>query len=256
MVKVQIKKVFLRFVFNSLGLSQLIFTVGFSGLLCLPLYFIKHSIFMEYPVLIFGAGATGRQALDIFRRNEVLVYGFLDDNKELHGTEIGTVNVLGDTDDGGFLKIIGNKCEAFVAISERSVREKLVEMLNERRKTMPVNAIHDTALVSDLAVLGHGNFLGARVVIGPQAAIGHHCHIQSGVIVEPFTEIGDFVNIGAGVIINDRVTVEKGAFIGTGATIVSGIRIGKNARIGAGSLVIADVAEGSTVFGNPAQVVK
>ncbi len=211
---------------------------------------------MQYPVLIFGAGATGRQALDIFQRNEVVVYGFLDDTKELHGTEIGTVSVLGDTDDGGFLKLIGNKCEAFVAIGERSVREQLVQMLQERRKTMPVNAIHDMALISTLATIGHGNFVGARVVIGAQASLGHHCHIQPGVLVEPFVEIGDFVNIGAGAVLNDRVIVEKGVYIGTGATIVSGIKIGKNARIGAGSLVIADVAAGTTVFGNPAQVVK
>lgn len=211
---------------------------------------------MEHPVLIFGAGSTGQQVLDIFQRNEVVVYGFLDDNKELHNTEIGSVSILGDTDDGGFLKLVGHKCEAFVAIGERSVREQLVGMLNERRKTMPVNAIHDTAVVSALATLGHGNFLGAGVIIGQQVSLGHHTHIQAGVIVEPFATIADFVNIGAGAIINDRVQVERGAYIGTGATLVSGVRIGKNARVGAGSLVIADVADGATVFGNPAQVVK
>lgn len=208
---------------------------------------------MENPVLIFGAGATGRQALDIFQRNGVVVYGFLDDNKELHGTEIGTVSVLGDTDDGGFLKLIGPKCEAFVAISERPVREQLAEMINNRRKTMPVNAIHDTAVVSGMASLGHGNFVGPRVLIGPQATVGHHVQIQAGAIIEPLVEIGDFVHIGAGAVINDRVKIEQGAFIGTGATIVAGIQIGKNARVGAGSLVIADVPANTTVFGNPAQ---
>lgn len=208
---------------------------------------------MENPVIIFGAGATGRQALDIFQRNSVVVYGFLDDNKELHGTEIGTVSVLGDTDDGGFLKLIGAKCEAFVAVGERSVREQLADMLNERRKTMPVNAIHDTAVVSEMASLGHGNFVGAGVMLGPQVKVGHHTHIQSGVILEPFVELGDFVTIGSGAILNDRVLVEQGAFIGTGAVVVSGVRIGKNARVGAGSLVIADVPAKTTVFGNPAQ---
>ena len=41
-------------------------------------------------------------------------------------------------------------------------------------------------------------------------------------------------------------------FIGSGVTIVPGIKIGKNARVGAGSVVIANVADGETVFGNPA----
>ena len=44
-------------------------------------YSIPTSI-MENPVLIFGAGDLGMQALDIFRRNNVLVYGFLDDHAE------------------------------------------------------------------------------------------------------------------------------------------------------------------------------
>ena len=36
---------------------------------------------MENPVMIFGAGSLGLTALDIFQRNEVVVYGFLDDEK-------------------------------------------------------------------------------------------------------------------------------------------------------------------------------
>ena len=48
---------------------------------------------MINPVIIFGAGPLGKMALDIFKSNDVIVYGFLDDNKELHQTEIGEVPV-------------------------------------------------------------------------------------------------------------------------------------------------------------------
>jgi len=41
---------------------------------------------MKNPVVIFGAGTLGRLALDIFSSNDVLVYGFLDDNKKKHNT--------------------------------------------------------------------------------------------------------------------------------------------------------------------------
>ena len=70
---------------------------------------------MENPVIIFGAGYLGRMAKEIFESNEVVVYGFLDDNKKLHSTEVDTAVVMGSTDDDGFLKLIGRKCEAFVA---------------------------------------------------------------------------------------------------------------------------------------------
>ena len=210
---------------------------------------------MENPVLIFGAGDIGVQALDIFRRNKVLVYGLLDDKKELHGQEYGDVSVLGDTDDAGFVNIVGEKCEAFVAIGERSVRERLVETLVEDRKAMPVNAIHDTAVVSEMAEIGHGNLIAARVTVGPKSKVGSHCLVQAGAILDTWVQVGNYVMIGSGAIINDRVKIADGAFIGSGAIIVAGIEIGKNARIGAGSVVIENVPAKATYFGNPAKKV-
>ncbi|WP_026629309.1 acetyltransferase [Dyadobacter alkalitolerans] len=208
---------------------------------------------MENPVLIFGAGDLGVQALDIFKRNNVLVYGLLDDHKELHGKEFGDVSVLGNTDDSGFLSILGSKCEAFVAIGERSVRERLVETLTEEYKTMPINAIHDSALISEMATIGHGNLIGARVTVGAKSKIGQHCLIQTAAVVDTWVQVGDYVTIGAGAIINDRVKIGDGVFIGSGAIIVAGIEIGKNARIGAGSVVVENVPAKATYFGNPAR---
>ncbi|SKC15135.1 acetyltransferase [Dyadobacter psychrophilus] len=208
---------------------------------------------MENPVLIFGAGDLGVQALDIFKRNNVLVYGLLDDHKELHGKEFGDVSVLGNTDDAGFLSILGSKCEAFVAIGERSVRERLVETLTDEYKTMPINAIHDSALISEMATIGHGNLIGARVTVGAKSKIGHHCLVQTAAVVDTWAQVGDYVTIGAGAIINDRVKVGDGVFIGSGAIIVAGIEIGKNARIGAGSVVVENVPAKATYFGNPAR---
>ena len=97
---------------------------------------------MENPVLIFGAGSLGLTALDLFQRNNVVVYGLLDDDKAMQGREFGDVSVLGETDDDGYLKLIGQKCEAFVAIADVRVRKRLVKMLNERRKVQPLSLIH------------------------------------------------------------------------------------------------------------------
>lgn len=210
---------------------------------------------MENPVVIFGAGSLGHQVYDIFRANNVLVYGFLDDKKELHGTEIGEVSVLGDTDDGGFLKVIGQKCEAFVAIGERPVRQQVTEMLLSRRKTMPVNAIHGSSEISEMASIGHGNLIGARSIISAGCKVGHHNIIQIGAILEPLVTVGDYVNIGSGAVIGSAVEIASEVFIGQGVTVVSGVKIGEGARIGAGSVVVSDVPKGATFFGNPAQKV-
>lgn len=211
---------------------------------------------MKNPVIIFGANTLGRSAKEIFDNNEVVVYGFLDDTKSLHGKEIDTVSVLGNTDDDGFLKLIGKKCEAFVAVDDNRFRKSLVKMLNEKRKVQPVNAIHATALVPESVHLGHGNFLDMGVRIGAGVQLGNHTLIHAGVILGAESSIGDFVQVGVGSLINAGVKIEEEVFIGSGVTIVSGVTIGKGARVGAGAVVITSVNAGDTVFGNPAQVVK
>ncbi|RFS16369.1 acetyltransferase [Emticicia sp. C21] len=210
---------------------------------------------MQNPVLIFGAGTLGKIALDIFNRNNVLVYGFLDDDKKLHNTELGEIVILGDTDDDGFLKIIGQKTEAFVAISNAKVKKKIVEILTERRKVMPVNAIHDRAIVSETAIIGHGNLVMANAAINPFAKIGNHCIVQSGAVVDTDAKVADYITIASGAMINAGAELAEGAFIGSGSIIVTGIKVGKNARVGAGSVVIEDVPDNATVFGNPAKKV-
>lgn len=207
---------------------------------------------MENPVIIFGANYLGRAAKEIFERNGNVVYGFLDDNKSLHSTQVDEVTVLGSTDDDGFLKLIGKKCEAFVAVDDNRVRKNLVKMLQEVRKMQPVNAIHPGATIASSASLGHGNFIDANAQAGAGAEIGNHCLIHANVVLGAEAKIGDFVQIGASSTVNSGVVVEDEVFIGSGVIVVSGVTIGKGARVGAGSVVIASVKPGETVFGNPA----
>jgi sugar O-acyltransferase (sialic acid O-acetyltransferase NeuD family) len=211
---------------------------------------------MEKPVIILGAKGIAHPVLEIFNSNNVVVYGFLDEDKTLSHTEINKVLVLGHTEDEGFLKLIGQKCEAFIAVDDTSYRQFLVKLLNEQRKVQPINAIHQTAYISTDAEMGHGNFINANVVIGAGAKLGHHGIFHSSSSIEHRVEIADFVQVGAGSVINSNVKIAKGAYIGSGVTVVSGVEIGKNARIGAGSVVISDIAADETVFGNPAVAVK
>ncbi len=97
---------------------------------------------MENPVIIFGASGLGKVALEIFKTNHIEVYCFLDDNKQLHGTEIDTVQVMGSTEDEKFLKILGKTCEAFVATDDNRLKKSLVKTLIDTYKVMPINAIH------------------------------------------------------------------------------------------------------------------
>ena len=210
---------------------------------------------MENPVIILGANYLGRQAKEILESSGNVVFGFLDDNKKLHNTEIDNVTVLGSTDDETFLKLIGKKCDAAIALDENKVRKNVVNLLNEEYKAQPVNVISQSATIPSSTDMGHGNFVDHGVTFGPGSSIGNHCIIQTNAIIGTETKVGDFVQVGAGSIINSGSEIENEVFIGSGVTVVGGITIGKGARVGAGSVVVAPVKAGETVFGNPAQKV-
>ncbi len=208
------------------------------------------------PVIILGAGTVGKLVLDIFNSNEQLIYCFLDDNKELHGTEINDVSILSDCDDKGYLKFVGNKCDVFIASDDNNYRKSTVKTITKERKVMPVNAIHNLANVSPLAEIGYGNMIGMGTQVNAYVSLANHSIIHSGVTIDAEAKIGNFVQIGIGSNIGANVEIEDGVFIGSGVTIVQGVKIGKNSRIGIGSVVIADVKAEDTVFGNPASSVK
>jgi sugar O-acyltransferase (sialic acid O-acetyltransferase NeuD family) len=211
---------------------------------------------MSKPVLIFGASLLGKAALEIFLSNNVVVYGFLDENESLKGTEIDEVTVLGSPDEEKLLSILDKKCDAFLSYDDNRLKKSFVKLLAENHKTVPVNAIHRNVSLAKTAILHHGTFIDAGSTIGAMANIGNHCILNAGVLVGHGAQIGDYTQIGAGSIINTGVVIEEGAFIGAGSVIVSGIKVGKNARIGAGSVVIQDVQPKETVFGNPAKPLK
>lgn len=208
------------------------------------------------PVIIFGAKGIGKLALEIFKSNKVLVYGFLDDDESIHQTEFDHISVLGNTEHPEYIKLIGKKCDAFVASDENAYRKSIIEMLRKKRQAVPINAFHPKAILATHAQFGHGNLVNMGATVGAGANIGNHCILHANALIDYEAIVEDFVQIGAGSVINAKVKIEEGAFIGSGVTVVSGVNIGKNARVGAGSVVLADVEEEATVFGNPAKPLK
>ncbi|MBC7388892.1 MAG: NeuD/PglB/VioB family sugar acetyltransferase [Opitutaceae bacterium] len=207
---------------------------------------------MENPVIILGAQTIGIAVLDAFLSNDIVVYCLLDDDAKLQGTELLDVPVMGNTDDGELLKLLGKKCEVFVATDDTASRRSLTSMLRSEYEAVPVNAIHQRASVSAHATLGHGNYIGPNAVVVATAVLGDGCLVGPNVVVEARASVGSFAQLGSGALLGADVQVGELAFVGAGAVVVAGVKIGDKARIGAGSVVVADVPAGHTVFGNPA----
>lgn len=138
-----------------------------------------------------------------------------------------------------------------IGIGSNKIRYELVKSVNHSFG----NAIHKTALLAENAVLGIGSVFFVRSVIQTDSILGNHIIINTGAIVEHECIIEDFVHIGPGAVICGNVRIHNGAFIGANATILPGLSIGQWATVGAGSVVLNDVPDGTSVAGNPAEII-
>ncbi len=145
--------------------------------------------------------------------------------------------------------------------------------------------IHESAHVSEKAVIGKGTKVWINSQIREEAVIGENCIISKDTYIDHKVKIGSRVKIQNGVSVYHGVTIEdevfvgpnvvftndlyprstnaewkitdtlvkKGASIGANSTIVCGVVLGEYCTVGAGSVVTKDVAPYSLVVGNPAK---
>ncbi|MCC7022670.1 MAG: bifunctional UDP-N-acetylglucosamine diphosphorylase/glucosamine-1-phosphate N-acetyltransferase GlmU [Thermomicrobiales bacterium] len=161
--------------------------------------------------------------------------------------------------------VIGAECligpGAVIAASE------LGDRVVVRSSTVEDSRIGDDTDVGPYAHLRGGCEVGPRVHIGNFAEL-KNARLDAGVKVGHFSYLGDAalgagVNIGAGTVTANfdgerkhRTEIGADAFIGSDTILRAPVRVGDRARTGAGSVVTKDVADGATVVGVPARVVR
>ncbi|MEL6256123.1 MAG: hypothetical protein AAFR87_29225 [Bacteroidota bacterium] len=210
----------------------------------------------KLPIMILGTGAEARIALDIANAHDILVYGFITSEESELRKEMNDILVvaeLGSEDGDTLLK--DENIKMVLAEADLEQRELLSEQLATHSSEV-INLIHPLSRISPFSQLGKGNVVNAGTMIMPNAEIGDFNWIGCHASIGADAVIGDYCNIMDGARIGEGVIIERQVYISAGAIIQKGVRIGEKVMIAPGAVVMTDIPDGSTAFGNPAQVSK
>lgn len=128
-------------------------------------------------------------------------------------------------------------------------RAALVDELATRFGLRCVSLVHPSAVVSRFARIGHGVFVGAGSVIGPNVMLGEHAFINRGVTVGHDTRVGAYARLQPGCNVGGHVEIGAGVLVGMGACVIEELVVGEGSTVTAGAVVTRDVPPGSMVAG-------
>ena len=181
---------------------------------------------------------------------DLSIAGFLND----HEHSVGDYRVLGGIknqdwrtlpDDVRFIYAMSNVKEA------RDRHQMLIDL------SIPVSRfatiVHPTASVSKKAELGNGVVIMPHVMVSADCVVGNHTQLYAQSFIGHDTVLEEMVFVANNASVGGRVIVKTGAHVGTNSTVIERLSLGAFSIVGAGAVVIRNVAENTTVVGNPAK---
>ena len=203
-------------------------------------------------LLIVGAGGHGAVAAEAAAESGHWDgIEFLDD--KLVGSKVldfPVVACIGDMADR-----LDSSTEVLIALGDNARRLELLNAAVGSGATL-AKVVHPAAQISRSAAIGAGCAVFAGVVVNARAQIGFGAILNTGATVDHDCVIGDGVHISPGANLAGEVTVGDRSWIGIGASVREGISIGRDCIVGAGAAVVANVADGVTIGGVPARILK
>lgn len=201
-------------------------------------------------MIIVGAGGYAKSALDSLDRSRYAFCGFIDERIERrehlgYPVVAHCLEGLQDFEEYTF----------FIAIGNNKKRKVWFEKLKSNNCRIS-SIVDSTAIVSPLATLGEGCFVGKHAIVNAGSVIGSNVIVNTMALVEHGCVVHSHANISTKAVINGDVEVGEGSFLGSGSITIGQVSIGCWTILGAGSVVIGSIPDGVTAVGTPARVVK
>jgi sugar O-acyltransferase (sialic acid O-acetyltransferase NeuD family) len=176
--------------------------------------------------------------------------GFIDENPELHGTNLCGAPVL-----GGFDWFDDHRALLLHGVGYPQVRRRFARLARDRGLDF-VLAIAPEVRYSRFVTFGSGSVICSGSVLTSHISIGSHCLVNMNCTIGHDTVLEDYCVLAPGVHLSGTSHLEEGVDVGAGAVILPGYRVGRNSVIGAGAVVRTDIPANVVAVGVPAQVIR
>jgi sugar O-acyltransferase (sialic acid O-acetyltransferase NeuD family) len=200
-------------------------------------------------VSLYGTGGHANVVLDALVASGDLVTAVFDDrrgDRSFAGLKVRPgVGLAGQT------SFDPSSAPVIVCVGHNAARADIANMLPVTFAT----ARHPNAIVAPDVTLGEGSIILHGAIVLPGTRLARHVIVNTMAAVGADCTLGDFSHISPQAALGDRVVVGAGSHVGARAIIAAGVSIGEWSTIGAGAVVEQDVADNTTVVGNPARVV-
>lgn len=209
-------------------------------------------------VAVIGAGGHGRVIASVILDmekfdHEVKFCGFIDQDAHVKSA-LGPV--IGRDEDVKMLVAEGKLTHFIVGLGAikggQMLRDEIYTSMQQLGAS-PFTAISPSAHISDHVQIGPGTAIIHGATVNTGTRILENTIINTGAIIDHDCYIGKNVHIAPGCTLSGDVTVGDSTLIGVGSCVRQSIKIGEGCTIGAGSVVVKNVADETTVFGNPAR---
>lgn len=207
-------------------------------------------------LIIIGARGFGREVfgLSFFCEGfntDFIIKGFLDDKEDALAGFENYPNIIGTVED-----YIVQENDVFIcALGSIEFKKYYTDIILAKGGVF-MNLVHRDVALNTNVKFGIGLIVFGNIFISNDTEIGSYVTIHPFVVIGHDTKIGSWCTLHAYAFTGGFVVLEEKVCLNTRATVLPKIRICLGASVGAGSLVIKNVKENTTVFGNPAKILK
>jgi UDP-3-O-[3-hydroxymyristoyl] glucosamine N-acyltransferase len=192
-------------------------------------------------IIVIGTGAVAAE-LTLFFSNIKGYIEYSGNIEKYYNRYKFDKPVLGDIDSYNI-----QDDDLFVAgFADITFRKKMINKIISRGG-QPATLIHDSAIVSDKALLGIGNVIYPQCIIGPNVVISHFNLLTCQSIVSHDCTVGNNNVLATTLLCGHTVVGDDNSF-GIRSTTIPHITIGSGNVVQAGMIVDKNIKDNSTIF--------